>query len=311
MMDSRPYLDFSEYLSRRFPDYKVQKISLDAGCTCPNRDGAKGVGGCTYCNNHSFTPGYTGRARSISHQLNDGIEFFARKYPSMKYLAYFQSYTNTYGDRDRLIKQYEEALSHPEVVGLIIGTRPDCVDPSLLDYFADLNRSRMIYIEYGVESTLDRTLKLINRGHTYDDSKHSIIETAARGIPVGAHLIIGLPGEERADLHRHIERLNALPLTSLKLHQLQILRGTQMAHRYAEDPGFVHLFTAQEYIEVVAELLSRLRPDLYVDRFVSQSPSDLLIAPRWQLKNHEFTHKVLRYLSDHGMTQGCAYTPDH
>lgn len=306
MTDSRPYLDFSEYLALRFPDFKVQKISLNAGCTCPNRDGLKGIGGCTYCNNQSFSPGYTSKLRDITDQLTDGIAFFTHKYPSMHYLAYFQSYTNTYGDRERLITQYEEALAHPGVEGLIIGTRPDCVDDALLDYFARLNETKMVYLEYGVESTLDTTLELINRGHSYEDSRTAIIATAERGIPVGAHLIMGLPGEDRSDFLRHVSEFNTLPLTSLKLHQLQILRGTRMAHEFVQNPDFVHLFTADEYVEMVATLLAHLRPDIYVDRFVSQSPADMLIAPKWQLKNYEFTHKVLAYMTQNGITQGSA-----
>lgn len=306
-MSSKPYLDFTEYLTLRYPDFKVQKISLNAGCTCPNRDGQKGIGGCTYCNNRSFSPEYTIRPRSITDQLNDGIAFFARKYPTMRYLAYFQSYTNTYGDRDRLLSQYNEALSHPGVVGLVVGTRPDCIDDDLLRYFGTLNRTQMVYIEYGIESTIDRTLESINRGHTYDDSRRAIIATAEHGLPVGAHLIIGLPHEDKTDYSHHIHEINSLPLTSLKLHQLQILRGTQMARDYMSDPNFVHPFTPEEYIEIVSDIIAHLRPDIYVDRFVSQSPADMLLAPRWQLKNHEFTHKLLRYMSDHSITQGSKY----
>lgn len=307
MVNSRPYLDFTDFLAERFPDFKVQKISLNAGCTCPNRDGLKGIGGCTYCNNRSFSPGYTGRTKGISEQLTDGIDFFSRKYPSMHYLAYFQSYTNTYGDRDRLSALYEEALAHDGVEGLIVGTRPDCVDDRLLDYFEDLNRRKLVYIEYGVESTLDSTLEKINRGHSFEDSRKAIIATATRGIPTGAHLIIGLPGEERSDFLHHISELNAIPLTSLKLHQLQILRGTRMALDFAHDEQAIRLLQVEEYIEIVADLLAHLRPNIYVDRFVSQSPADLLIAPKWQIKNHEFTHKVLKYMKEHGITQGSQY----
>ena len=201
----KPYRDFSEYLSSQFT-YKVQKISINAGFTCPNRDGNKGYGGCTYCNNQSFSPGYGKPTKSISEQLEDGINFFSYKYPDMKYLAYFQSYTNTYDPIDTLIDKYEEALSYPDVVGLIVGTRPDCMPEKLLDYFEALSIKTFVMIEYGVESTLNKTLDRVNRLHSYEESENIIRLTAKKGIAVGAHMILGLPGETKDEILSHADR---------------------------------------------------------------------------------------------------------
>ncbi len=297
MKQIKPYRDFGDFMREVFP-YKVQKISIHAGFTCPNRDGSKGTGGCTYCNNQTFSPDYCHTDRSITEQLADGIRFFSRKYPEMKYLAYFQAYTNTYGEAEPLKQKYEEALSCPGVVGLIIGTRPDCMPDELLDYFAALSRHCFVLIEYGVESTLDRTLERINRGHTFAQSADAIRRTAGCGLYTGAHLIIGLPGETREEILRHADILSTLPLTTLKLHQLQLIRHTRMAREYEADPEQFHLFTVEEYIDLVVDFIHRLPPSIYLERFVSQSPKELLIAPDWGLKNHEFTAKINRRLEE-------------
>ena len=204
---SQPFLynDFSQFLKKHFP-FKVQKISLNAGFTCPNRDGTKGLGGCTYCNNQTFNPNYCKTEKSITQQLEEGKQFFARKYPDMKYLAYFQAYTNTYQEIEELKKKYEEALNVPGVVGLVIGTRPDCMPDELLDYLEQLNKTTFLLIEYGVESTSDATLKRINRGHTFEESKQAIERTASRGILTGAHIILGLPGEKHDEIVQQIGR---------------------------------------------------------------------------------------------------------
>lgn len=300
------YREFSELLNDRFP-YKVQKISVNAGFTCPNRDGLKGVGGCTYCNNQSFSPGYGGMARSVSDQLRDGIEFFAHKYPSMKYLAYFQSYTNTYDDIEKLIALYEEALAYPDVVGLIIGTRPDCMPKDLLNYFSELNKKTFLLIEYGLESTLDATLRFINRGHTYADSERAIFETAEKGIMTGAHLILGLPHETKAQILEHAHKIAKLPLKTVKLHQLQLIRRTVMAHQYAKHPDWFNLFNVDEYINLCIDFAERLNRDIIIERFVSQSPKELLIAPDWGLKNYEFTAKILKRFAERNTFQGRLY----
>ena len=227
----------------------------------------------------------------------------------MKYLAYFQAYTNTYDELDSLISKYEEALACPDVVGLIVGTRPDCMPNTLLDYFSTLSQKKFVMIEYGLESTLDRTLTRINRGHTHAESEEAIRRTAARNIYTGAHLILGLPGESREEILHHADILSALPLTTLKLHQLQLIRGTRMAREQAEHPEQFHLYTADEYIDLVIDFIERLNPSIVVERFVSQSPKELLIAPDWGLKNFEFTAKVNKRISERNARQGRLLNP--
>lgn len=300
------YNDFAGFLAGEFP-FKVQKISVNAGFTCPNRDGTKGFGGCTYCNNQTFNPAYCRDDRSVTMQLEEGKRFFARKYPQMKYLAYFQAYTNTYGELELLKRMYEEALAVEGVVGLVIGTRPDCMPDSLLDYLEEVNRRTFLLVEYGIESADDRTLERINRGHSFACTEDAVRRTAARGIRTGGHVILGLPGENREDLIKQAERLSELPLTTLKMHQLQLIRGTRMAHEYALHPEEFHLFSADEYIDLVIDYVEHLRPDLILERFVSQSPRELLIAPDWGLKNHEFTDRVKKRMKERDAWQGKAY----
>ena len=281
------YVEFGPWLQSEL-GCKVQKISVNAGMTCPNRDGTLGTGGCTFCNNQTFNPAYCRTEKSVTQQLEEGKQFFARKYPAMKYLAYFQAYTNTYAELDRLVSLYEEALRVPDVVGLVIGTRPDCMPDKLLDYLEELNQRTFLIVEYGVESANDETLLRINRGHTFHQSCEAICRTAERGIRVGAHVILGFPWEPFDELMRQAEEIGRLPLTTLKLHQLQIIRGTQLAREYAEHPWAVP--TAEEYIDLVLHYISRLPYGLVMERFVSQSPPEMVIAPQWGLKNHEFAN---------------------
>ncbi len=302
----KPYRDFSEFLSRKFP-CKVQKISVNAGFTCPNRDGTKGRGGCTYCNNQSFSPGYGKPSKSISEQLADGIDFFSHKYPEMKYLAYFQSYTNTYGSIEKLIEMYEEALAYPGVEGLIVGTRPDCMPEELLDYFAELNKKMFVLIEYGVESTLNKTLERVNRQHTWEESTEAVRKTAERNISVGAHIILGLPGETDEDILNHALEISNLPLTTVKLHQLQIIRGTAMEKEYRLLPESFCLFPLDEYIDLCVDFAERLNPAFHIERFASQSPKELLIAPDWGIKNYELTQKVIKRFRERATCQGKRY----
>lgn len=303
MESNKSYREFGDFLRETFP-FKVQKISINAGFTCPNRDGTKGFGGCTYCNNQTFSPEYCHTEKSVTEQIEEGVRFFSRKYPTMKYLAYFQAYTNTYDELNVLIDKYEAALSCPDVVGLIVGTRPDCMPEALLNYFAELSKKKFVLIEYGLESTLDRTLLRINRGHTHAESEDTIHRTAAKGIFTGAHLIMGLPGESRDEILHHADVLSALPITTLKLHQLQLIRNTHMAKEQAEHPEQFHLYTADEYIELVIDFVERLNPSIVIERFVSQSPKELLIAPDWGLKNFEFTAKVNKRITERGAWQG-------
>lgn len=292
----KEWVDFSTFLQRYFPGRKVQKITLTAGFTCPTRDGSHSKGGCTYCNVKSFSPAFRIREKSIAEQVREGIAFFKHKYPTMEYLAYFQSYTNTYDTVERCIAKYEEALTQEGVVGLIIGTRPDCMPDALLDYLAELSKRYFVMVEYGIESTIDRTLERVQRGHSYQEAVNTIERTHSTGILVGAHLILGLPGESREELLSHADRLNLLPISTLKIHQLQILKGTLMATDYQINPQDYHLFTEEEYIELCLDFIARLRDDIVIERFVSQSPLEMILAPRWELKNYQFTQAIRKAL---------------
>ena len=295
------YCDYGTWIRSRFP-FRVQKISVDAGFTCPNRDGRISTGGCIFCNNRTFNPSYCDSRHSISQQLEEGKRFFARKYPDMKYLAYFQAYTNTYDSLTRLQALYEEALSVDDVVGLVIGTRPDCVSNELLDYLSALNQRTFLIVEYGIESANDSTLQFINRGHTFEQSREAISKTHQRGILTGGHIILGLPGEDAEESIRQASLISALDLDILKIHQMQVIRGTALEKIYKQKP--FHIYTAEEYIQLIARYIQHLRKDLVLERFVSQSPEELLVAPHWGLKNYEFTNLLVNYLRQHHIRQG-------
>lgn len=311
-MEKARYNDYGSFLQQHFAG-KVQKISINGGFTCPNRDGTVGRGGCTFCNNQTFNPDYCRSELSVTEQLQEGIRFFARKYPTMRYLAYFQAYTSTYDNIDRLVARYEEALSVEGVVGIIIGTRPDCMPPALLDYLTQLAQRTFVTVEYGVESTIDSTLQRINRGHDYASAVEAITRTAQAGIITGAHLILGLPGESRNDMLSHATRLSQLPLHTIKLHQLQLIRGTVMGNEYEIHPQQFDIPDIDTYIDLAIDFTELLRPDIVIERFVSQSPAELLLAPHWGVKNHEFTARLLRRMRERDAYQGSrwqASTPE-
>lgn len=295
------YNDYGTWIRRQFP-YRVQKISIDAGFTCPNRDGRISSGGCIYCDNRTFNPSYCQRRNSVTQQLEEGKRFFAHKYPDMKYLAYFQAFTNTYAPLSHLKALYQEALQVEDIVGIVIGTRPDCVSDELLDYLAELNQRTFVLVEYGLESTNNDTLLRINRGHTFEQSQEAIERTKQRGLLCGAHIILGLPGEDAAESLRQAPIISRLPIDILKIHQMQIIRGTRLADEFETNP--FHIYSVDEYIQLIAEYIQRLRPDMILERFVSQSPKELLIAPHWGLKNYEFTNLLVNYLKQHEIRQG-------
>ena len=300
------YTDYTSILRNKFAG-RVQKITVNAGFTCPNRDGTKGTGGCTYCNNQTFSPEYCQSSKPVGEQIAEGIGFFKHKYEAQKYLVYFQSYTNTYGEFSHLKTLYEEALAQPNVIGLVIGTRPDCVSDELLNYFAGVAKKYYVMIEYGIESTNDETLAFINRGHSFADAEDAILRTAARGIFVGAHLILGLPHESREMILSHADKISKLPIYALKMHQLQLVKGTKMAAQFAENPEIFHLYKLDEYIDLAIDFLERLSPAIAIERFVSQSPYKLLIAPDWGVKNFEFVEKINRRLVERDSFQGKLY----
>ncbi len=285
--DSRRYNSYAGYFRRLFGS-RVQKLSVDAGFTCPNRDGTIALGGCTFCNNGAFTPSYCSPSKSVGQQIDEGIEFHRRRYRgASRYLVYFQSFSNTYAPLGRLQTLYGEALARPEVAGIVVGTRPDCVDEEKLDYFAELARTHYVAIEYGIESTCDATLRAVNRGHDFAAAERAVRMTAARGLHVGAHFILGLPGESDEMLLAQISLINALPLTTVKFHQLQVFRGTPMAAEYDADPGRFRFWTPEAYIDLFTEILRRLRPSLVVERFASEAPPRYHYGPNWGLVRNE------------------------
>lgn len=285
------YKDFSEYMLEVFPGMKVQKLSIDAGFTCPNRDGSIGRGGCIYCNNASFTPGYCSPRDPVEVQIEKGKAFFRRKYPEMKYLAYFQSYTNTFGrSADALTDMYRKASESGDVVGVIIGTRPDCIPDDLLDGLAGLNRKKPVIVEIGAETSSDETLRLINRNHTWAQVEDSVERLHSKGIRVGLHLIAGLPGENGEDVIKTVRKACALPIDSIKMHQLQIVKGTPLLERWEKGEIEVEPFTLEDYIELCVRIVKSVPRHICIERFLASSPPEMVAAPKWGLKNYQFTN---------------------
>ena len=289
MTPNKYYNDFSTWIREKLP-FKVQKISIDAGFSCPNRDGKVGTGGCIFCDNNTFNPSYCNPKKTVSEQLAEGKEFFGAKYPDMKYLAYFQAYSNTYGNVHRLRELYEEALAVEDVAGLVIGTRPDCLSEDVFMLLEELSHRTFLILELGVESTNNDTLRLINRGHDFECSRYAIEEAHQRGITTCAHMILGLPGEDEETCLRQADIMSRLPVDIIKLHQMQVIRGTKLSSMYEKEP--FRVYSVDEYIDLVIKYIARLRKDIVLERFVSQSPSSLLIAPKWGIKNHEFTDRL-------------------
>lgn len=293
------YTTYSEYM-RQFFSERIQKIAVTAGFSCPNRDGKVGVGGCIFCNNKSFTPDYCLQGESITEQIEKGLKFFSHKPEYKHFIVYFQAFSNTYGTLEQIKARYEEALSHPNVVGLSIGTRPDCLPDEVLDYIAELSKKYFILLEIGVESTHDKTLKLINRGHDYKCAEDAIFRAQKRGIRTAVHFILGLPGETREDILETAHKIASLPVDVVKLHQLQIIKNTALADLYEKDPASVPLFTLDEYLDLCTEIVNIIPEHICIERFVSQSPPELRLAPNWGIKNYEFVDKLRKKLTVKG-----------
>lgn len=308
--DTRRFNSYAGYFRRRF-GCRVQKLSVDAGFTCPNRDGTLSTGGCTFCNNGAFTPSYCTPSKGIRQQIDEGIEFHRNRYrTAQRYLVYFQSYSNTYAPLERLRALYGEALSHPDVAGIVIGTRPDCVDGRKLDFLAELARERYVAVEYGIESTFDATLRAVNRGHDFACAERAVRMTAERGLAVGAHFILGLPGETDAMLLAQTAQINALPLTTVKFHQLQVFRGTAMAAEYDADPTRFRFWSLDEYLDLFVEILRRLRPDLVVERFASEAPPRYHYGRNWGLiRNEQLLALLEKRLARRDAYQGEFFVP--
>lgn len=290
-----PYRDYASLLAELFPGRKMQKLTINAGFSCPNRDGTIGRGGCAYCDNRSFSPALPSPG-NIAAQLEAGKRFFAHKYPDTRYLAYFQSYTNTHGDPGKLIGMYREALSVDGVDGLIIGTRPDCVPQPLLEQIASLDAPVMM--EYGAESSHDTTLDSVNRCHSWAQTVDAVERSAKLGLHVGLHFIMGLPGDTREMMLETVRRACSLPVSSLKFHQLQLIKGTTLA---LNPPDDLTLFTVDGYLDLCVEIVGIIRslaPEIAIERFTSSAPPELLEAPKWGLKNYQFTNLLRNRLAD-------------
>lgn len=302
------YNSYAGYWKAHYGE-RLQKLVIDAGFTCPNRDGSVGVGGCSFCDNAAFHPGYSIPGKPILQQLDEGIEFHKARYRrASRYLAYFQSYSNTYAPLARLKQCYEEALSHPDVVGLVIGTRPDCVDDDKLDYIDSLARNHVVVVEYGIESCYDSTLVHIGRGHDFACAAEAVRKTAERGIPVGGHFILGLPGETEQMLIEQCDMINGLHLSSIKFHQLQLVKGTRVKKEYEEYPERFLRLDLPDYLDLVIDILERLRPDLLVERVAGEVPPRFVDIPQWGLvRNPEILQMLDRRLQARNTWQGRLY----
>lgn len=302
---SYPYYTYATYLSRFFQG-KVQKLPLDVGATCPVRDGSLSSGGCAFCNGRSFVPDMCNQQFSVSEQLQSGKQFFLRKYPhdDVTYLAYFQAGSNTYMPLEQMQPYIEQALSVEGVSGIVLATRPDCLSTLWLNYLETLSRHTFVMVELGVESVNDTVLKQIGRGHDVATSVRAISQLQSRGLHIGVHFILGLPGETRESQLQQAVEASRWKVDSVKLHQLQILRGSRFARQYAANPRQFSPYSLTEYVHLVADFIERLHPSIAVERFVSQSPASLLVAPRWGVKPDEVVRLVCEELAQRSTCQG-------
>lgn len=308
--DERRFNSYSRYFAKQFGG-RVQKISIDAGFSCPNRDGKISTGGCTFCNNESFNPSYCRPEKSVKQQIEEGIEFHQRRYRrTNKYLAYFQPFSNTYKPIEELKCIYQQALDVPEIAGIVIGTRPDLIDEDVLQYLGEIQKTHYVMLEYGVESVYDETLKRVNRGHDFATAEKAIRMTADNGIPCGAHFIFGLPGESKTMMLDAADVISRLPLTTVKFHQLQIFKGTKMAEEYQARPEAFHLFDLEEYIDFVIDFAERLNPDIVIERFAGEVPPRYLVSEPWmKLRYDEVLAKIEKRMEERDTWQGRLYSP--
>ena len=299
------YNSYTGYFRKTYGE-RLQKVVIDAGFTCPNRDGSISRGGCTYCDNAAFHPGYSTPGIPIHTQIDEGIKFHRVRYRNAnRFLAYFQPYSNTYAPLERLKSLYGEALSHPDVAGIVIGTRPDCVDEKKLDYLASLAEKHIVIVEYGIESCYDKTLRRINRGHDFATAERAVRMTAERGLKQGAHFIFGLPGDSREEMVASAGIINSLPLHSVKFHQLQIVKGTAMEKEFAAHPEDFVTFGLEEYLDFMIDILERLRPDLYIERIAGEVPPRFVNSTPWGLiRNVEILRLLEKRLEERNAFQG-------
>ena len=303
----RRFNAYSNYNKQKYGE-RIQKVALDAGFTCPNRYGSKAFGGCTYCNNDSFNPSYCDPSKPISQQIEDGIEFLARRYKAKKYIAYFQAYSNTYASLEKLKRIYGEALEHPDIMGLVIGTRPDCVDEKKLNYLEELAKTHDITLEFGLESVYNKTLTRINRAQYFEEGVEAIQLAAGRNIHIGAHLIFGLPGETHEEMLNSAEIVSELPIDSIKLHQLHIVKKTVMAIQYQREPDQFKLFSLDDYLVFISAFLERLNPNIVIQRLFGEAPPYMMAGPTWgELRNGDVMERIEAYLEKVDTWQGKKY----
>jgi len=303
----RRFNAYSDFFRQKFGQ-RIQKLTINAGFTCPNRDGSIGKGGCTFCDNSAFNPSYNDACKPVKQQLDEGIEFHKRRYRKVKsYLAYFQAYSNTYAPLEDLKRKYQPALDHPDVVGIVIGTRPDCVDEEKLDYFKSLSEKTFLVIEYGIESIRNSILKTINRGHTFNQTKEAIIATADRGIFCGGHMILGLPGEDKEQWIDDAKIISDLPLHSIKYHQLQVIKGTAMELRYRDDPQMFHQFDMEEYLQLMADIIERVNPGIIVERIAGEVNPGKAVKKGWGIRYDRILSRFEEILDERNSWQGKFY----
>jgi uncharacterized protein len=305
---SRRFNAYTNFCQQKFGE-RVQKLSINAGFSCPNRDGTIGSQGCTYCNNSAFNPSYCSPEKTITRQIMEGIEFHSVRYRRAgKYLAYFQTYSNTHGEISLLKSKYEEALSHPSVTGIVIGTRPDCMDEEKLDYLQKLSEKYFVSVEYGVESCYNSTLENIRRGHTFEQSEKAIAETAKRNIHTGIHFIFGLPGESKEQMLEEASIISKLDINVVKFHQLQIIKDTVMAEEYSEHPEIFHVFDAGEYIDFIIDFTEKLNPEIMIERFTAEVPPRYLVKGSFGLlRTDQILQMIEKRMEERGTWQGRMY----
>lgn len=305
----RRFNSYAEYFKKEFGG-RVQKLAIDAGFTCPNRDGSKGNGGCTYCDNDAFNPSYCHPEKTVKQQIEEGIEFHANRYRrASRFLAYFQPYSNTYAPLEKLKEIYNQALAFPDIIGLVIGTRPDCIDEQKLEYFRELAEHHYIMLEYGIESCYNRTLARINRGHNFEDAVRALEMTSGYGLKTGAHLIFGLPGETVQDMMKEAETISVLPLNNIKFHQLQIIKGTRMAKEYEAKPQDFINFTLEEYIDLIIDFSEQLNPNFVIERFAGEVPPRFLAGQGWGLvRNDQVLVRIEKRMEERQTWQGKKYS---
>lgn len=306
--DTRRFNSYNAYFTKQFGS-RVQKISIDAGFSCPNRDGKISTGGCTFCSNDAFNPSYCRPEKTIRQQIEEGIEFHKRRYRrANQYLAYFQPYSNTYKPLDELKKIYSQALEIPEIAGIVIGTRPDLIDENILQYLDEIQKTHYVIVEYGIESVYDATLRHVNRGHDFATAKRAVELTAAYNLPCGGHFIFGLPGETKPMMLDAADIISQLPLTTVKFHQLQIFKNTTMADEYLQHKEAFHLFELEEYIDFVIDFTERLNPNIVIERFAGEVPPRYLLSEPWmKLRYDEVLTRIEKRMEERDTWQGKSY----